>query len=222
MKLIFSLLFFAIFGIGQRFVENRVFVSTANPAIKAAVDSSFTYVGNFPFSIVANSDEYPADLQQKVVAEGERYVFISAASDGNISKLFVVQLEGFLDNNNQIYRYRLENGLRLGEKRYRNNTFFFDQSSGSPADSTSDVALTRRFLRGKGYSIENELMASRFVGIADSLRKHEIIFFYMEPMSQSGHTLPQLEKGEIDSTTLAGIRSGLIERSLKSFKIIEC
>ncbi len=77
------------------------------------------------------------------------------------------------------------------------------------------------FLQDKGYYLENEYMMSRFVGLASSDRKHEIIIYYIEMLRKhTGHTLEELESS-VDKEETKKIRSELIDRSKKSFIIIK-
>lgn len=85
-----------------RYVQGNILISKKLPRIKIRVDEEFSYVGNFDFEIIASSDEYPKELIGKPVASGERSVF-AANRDSLVDKLFIVQFEGFLTENDFIY-----------------------------------------------------------------------------------------------------------------------
>ena len=88
-----------------RFVKGHTIISKKLPKIEIKVDEEFSFVGKFDFEIIASSDEYSEDMQGKPVAVGERYVFASTDENQSVNKLFIVQFEGFLPENDLIYNY---------------------------------------------------------------------------------------------------------------------
>ena len=204
-----------------RYVERNTLVSKTLPEIEIEVSGEFDYIGTFPFEIIANSEEYPPDLQGKPVAAGDRYVFVSADSVKVVNKLFIVQLEGFLPNNDFVYNYNFDNAESIGSNKYRHNTWFYDSKKLAEENPANEGALTRTFLTEKGFSLENQFMMSRFVGLASEDRKHEILIYYIEMLHKTtGYTLEEYEV--LNNKRLTdSIRNALVDRSYKSFKIIK-
>ncbi|MDY8137931.1 hypothetical protein [Aquimarina sp. 2201CG5-10] len=203
----------------KRSVEANLLISHELPKIEIAVDEEFNFIGKFDFEIIASSDEYSKEMQGKPVAAGERYVFASIDENRSIDKLFIVQFEGFLNENNLIYNYDFSNADFIGNNKYRHNTWFYDSKKAALENPTGEGAKTRAFLEKKGYILEDEFMMSRFVGLASKDRKNEIIIFYHEMLNKTtGHTLEKFQNSISDEETRS-IRNSFIKRSQNSFKI---
>ncbi|MDH7448170.1 hypothetical protein [Aquimarina sp. 2201CG14-23] len=202
-----------------RSVKGNTVISNEYPEIEIDVNNEFQYIGKFDFEIIASSDEYSEDLQGKPVAAGERYVFASMDKNRSINKLFIIQFEGFLPENDLIYNYNFSTADFIGDNKYRHNTWFYDSKKSALENPNSEGAKTRKFLEEKGYLIENQFMMSRFVGLASKDRKNEIIIFYQEMLYKTtGYTLEQYENS-ISDEEARSIRDSFIERSRNSFNI---
>lgn len=202
-----------------RLVEGNVLISNDLPKIEIEIDDEFNYIGKFDFEIIASSDEYSEDMQGKAVAAGERYVFAAMAENRSINKLFIVQFEGFLPENDLIYNYDFSKAGSIGGNRYRQNTWFYDSKKLAQENPTSEGAKTRTFLQEKGFLLEDQFMMSRFVGLASEDRKNEIIIFYHEMLHKTtGNSLEEYEDS-ISDEEAKSIKSSFIERSRKSFNI---
>jgi len=205
----------------QRSVEGNTLISHQLPPIKIEVAEEFSFVGSFDFEIIAASDEYPKEMQGKPVAAGERFVFAVWDADKVIEKLFIVQLEGFLPSNDFKYNYNFDHADFMGENKYRHNTWFYDSKKSAQQNPHSEGARTRTFLQEKGFQLADQFMMSRFVGLASTDRKHEIIIFYLEMLTQTtGYILRDFEQS-ISSEEREAIEGSLVKRSRKSFTIIE-
>ncbi|MDH3697495.1 MAG: hypothetical protein OEQ81_02450 [Flavobacteriaceae bacterium] len=204
-----------------RYVTKNTLVSKKLPEIEITVADDFTYVGNFGFEIIANSEEYPMDMRGKPIAAGDRYVFVSVDEDQHVEKLFVVQLEGFLAENDFIFNYNFDSAEYIGENKYRHNTWFYDSQKLAKENPGNEGAKTRAFLKGKGFKLEDEYMMSRFVGLASEDRKNEIILFYIEMLKkETGYSLDEYENF-LSEKERDSINTALIERSKKSFSIVK-
>ncbi|MDH3649760.1 MAG: hypothetical protein OEQ53_08755 [Saprospiraceae bacterium] len=207
--------------ISSRYVTNNILISSALPKLEIKVDDAFVFVGKFDFEIIANSDEYPPELQGEPVAGGDRYVFVSADENQKINKLFIVQFEGFLPQNSFTYNYNFDNAEFMGENKYRHNTWFYDSKKLSEENPNNEGAKTRKFLENKGYDLDDHFMMSRFVGLASEDRKHEIIIFYLEMMKQAtGYSLKEYETS-IREDEADSLRNSFIDRSHQSFSIVK-
>ena len=205
----------------SRIVEGNILASDTLPNIKIKVADDFQYIGKFDFEIIANSDEYAADVRGKAVATGDRFVFAVADEQKVIEKLFIVQLEGFLPEFGFTYNYNFSQAETIGANKYRHNTWFYDSKAAAQRNPQNEGALTRAFLKGKGYQLEDEFMMSRFVGLASEDRFNEIIIFYHEMLnSATGHSLEAYENS-LDEATAKAIEDAFVERSRQSFSIID-
>lgn len=202
-----------------RFVKGHTIISKKLPKIEIKVDEEFSFVGKFDFEIIASSDEYSEDMQGKPVAVGERYVFASTDENQLVNKLFIVQFEGFLPENDLIYNYDFDKSNFIGENKYRHNTWFYDSKKLAQGNPNNEGAKTRTFLEEKGFQLEDQFMMSRFVGLASENRKNEIIIFYHEMLKKTtGYSLEEYEKS-INDEEVKAIRDSFIERSRRSFSI---
>ncbi len=202
-----------------RFVKGNTIISKKLPKIEIKVDEEFSFVGKFDFEIIASSDEYSEDMQGKPVAVGERYVFASTDENQSVNKLFIVQFEGFLPENDLIYNYDFDKSNFIGENKYRHNTWFYDSKKLAQGNPNNEGAKTRTFLEEKGFQLEDQFMMSRFVGLASENRKNEIIIFYHEMLKKTtGYSLEEYEKS-INDEEVKAIRDSFIERSRRSFSI---
>ncbi|BFP41828.1 hypothetical protein FGF1_26730 [Flavobacteriaceae bacterium GF1] len=203
----------------KRWVETNVLTSNNLPKIEIKVDNEFRFMGQFDFEILASSSEHPEDMQGKPVAAGERYIFARVDENRSVDKLFIVQFEGFLPENDFIYNYNFSNADSIGENRYRHNTWFYDSKKLARENPNGEGAKTRAFLEGKGYLLEDEFMMSRFVGLASEDRKNEIIIYYLEMLNKTtGISLEEYENS-ISDEKAKSIRTSFIGRSRKSFDI---
>jgi hypothetical protein len=64
-------------------------------------------------------------------------------------------------------------------------------------------------------------MMSRFVTVPDDERKHELILFYVENVSETGHRLQEFYEGESDTQIWQEISRGLTRRSFENFSILK-
>ncbi|WP_411031750.1 hypothetical protein [Spongiimicrobium sp. 3-5] len=202
----------------SRYVQDNMLISNELPEITIKVHETFEYIGNFDFEIVANSDEYEKDIQGKPIASGERFVF-AVNEDSVIEKLFIVQFEGFLPSVDFTYNYNFDKAETIGKNKYRQNTWYYDSKKLAEENPANEGALTRSFLKKKGYMVEDEYMMSRFVGLASPDRKYEIIIYYLEMLRKTtGHSLNAWEN-KLSANQKKTIDSALVSRSRKSFSI---
>ncbi len=189
----------------RRFVKGRVLVSSGLPDIRVKVSKAFRYVGKFDFTI-------------RDVAKGERYVF--AETEGRkIKRLFIAQFEAILPASAVTYNYSFKDALTLGGHKFRQNTFAYSNRESRRENPLGEGALTADFLSRKGYTLEDELMMSRFVTVPDAARKHELILFYVENVSGSGHRLQEFYAGDTETPVWQEISRGLTGRSLENFSV---
>lgn len=205
----------------SRSVSDNLISSHRLPEIEIKVDNEFKFIGNFEFEIIASSDEYPAEMIGKAVAAGERFVFAAVNKKNEIEKLFVVQFEGFLPANDFIYNYNFDTAEFIGTNKYRHNTWFYNAKESAAENPQSEGAKTQNFLEEKGLKLADELMMSRFVGLASEDRKNEIIIFYFEMLNKAtGYSLDEWENS-VSREERVKIDSTFVVRSKKSFKIVK-
>jgi hypothetical protein len=162
--------------------ENNVFFSSDNPKIQVNVDKKYRYIGKVPFQI-------------EQIAAGYRYVFVNASPDKHIQGMFIIQQEGFLPSSDDTYKYPINNPAKLGNFEYQHSVLMFDIDQDIREDPGKESDVTKRFLVSKGYTLEPELVMSRYARPADPAHKHEIIFFCYENLSAFGKKLADFPEG---------------------------
>jgi hypothetical protein len=75
------------------------------------------------------------------------------------------------------------------------------------------------FLKAKGYSLDPELMQSRFARVVGDDRRHEFLLFYTENMKDRGLKLADFSEDKPASAQKLRLEKALMKRSLQVFKI---
>jgi hypothetical protein len=191
----------------KRRVEGNVIISENFPAIRIKVSKAFKYAGRLQFNL-------------KEMARVDRFVFVDA-DRGHVRRLFMVQFEGFLDGVNHTYNYRMRNPMTLGGQTYSQNCWFFDNARNIKENPGAESDKTTAFLKEKHYSVDDELMMSRFVRVVDEEKRHEIIIYYIENLKDSGFPFTEYNGDGQPSARQTAVEKALTERSLKSFTLLE-
>ena len=95
------------------------------------VDQALTYLGSLPFTI----DQ---------VAAGHRFVFVRAAPDHHVERMFIVQQEGFLPSSTDTYKYPITDPVKLGRFEYRHSVSIYDNDAGIREQPGKEGDLTSR------------------------------------------------------------------------------
>lgn len=189
----------------ERKVAGKTLISNQLPEIKVKLNGNFKYVGKFGFTI-------------RDIAKGERYVFVDARKN-EIQRLFIAQFEAILPTSDEFYRYNFDKAQKFGVHKFRQNTFAYSNLEAEKENPNGEATLTAKFLKEKGYQLEDELMMSRFLTVPDEAKKHELILFYIENVSSSKHRLADFYKDDAATEIWKQISNGLTNRSFKAFKI---
>ena len=207
----------------NRYVDGQNLVSKSLPKTTIKIAPGFHFVGRFDFVIKAMSEEYEASLRGKPVAEGERFVFAKTDSLNPdwVEKLFIVQFEGFYENLDLTYNYDLSNGIQMGDLKYRNNTWFYNNQENIAQNPEGEAAKTQRLLEEKGLKTKDEVLMSRFVTVVDESRKNEMIIYYLEFGENNDFSLTDYDAGNYEKIFVGNFEMQLIKRSLQSFEILK-
>ena len=202
----------------ERRVDGQVFHSPALPKISIRVSEGIEYAGVSRFR-----------LGEKAAVE--RYHFVDAR-DGRIRRMVILQLEGFLEGAEGRYNYRIPKTLAsgshrfspekisLGANQYIHNTWAFNWSDSVRNNPGAEADQTRRFLESSGWEVPDEWIMSRFVRAVGDARRHEIIIFYMEPLTGWDAQLSDFPESAGSSAKYDRISSQLTSKSLEAFQVI--
>lgn len=189
----------------KRTVENNVLHSNSLPEMTLYVSRDFGYYGSLVFDL-------------KEIARVERHVFVEAES-GTARRMFIVQFENFLLDNDYTYNWQIRTPMTLCGVDWQQNPYFFNNAENIRADPGAESDHTTRFLNANGLTVEDELMMSRFARIVDKEKRHEIILFYIENVSATGHTLEEISKDGDVRSKHQQIAENLVARSLQNFEL---
>jgi hypothetical protein len=189
-----------------RAVERNVLVSTRDPVARIEVDKDLKYVGAFRFDL-------------KNMACVERHIF-AGVHNRRIKRLFIVQLEEILESSSEIYRWQMRDAIRLGDGVYRHNVWAFDTAVSIREEPEAETAKTDAFLKERGLKLESELVMSRFARVVGEDRKHELIFFYMEPLASWHQRAADFPDGVPRTPAQRELARQVSERSLRAFRVV--
>ena len=173
--------------------------------MRMRVDPSFSYLGS-------------SSLEIKSLALAERHYFVDAKA-GRVRRMLVVQFEGFLDSNDEVYRYRLPDPVTLGGQTYGTWVFCYSLSDAVAGDPAAELVDTLRALSEHGLNLEDEQIMARFARIVGDDARHEVLAFYHENVPDLGYSLGELCEEGVVRPRYAGVADGLIQRALASFDI---
>lgn len=191
----------------NQFMADGVLISRENPSIAIDVADEFEFVGRHSFTI-------------REVAAGERFVF-AQANGSTITKLLIVQFEGFLPGIDDLYRYDLTRSPVVAGYPFRSNGYAFNIVQAIAANPKSESAATHPFLESKGFSVPDELLMWRSLTVADEVRRKEMIIFYHESVKSTGLTLRDLYVDDRATDAWIEIQKDLEVRANNSFRLKE-
>jgi hypothetical protein len=189
----------------DRRFEDGELVSDRLPALRIRVDPSLSYLGASPLEI-------------KGLALAERHYFVDA-DGGRVRRMLVVQFEGFLPSNEEVYRYRLPDPVQLGGETYGSWVFGYSVPEAVAEDPVAEVADTVRVLSEHGLTLEDEQLVARFARIVGADARHEVLVFYQENVRDLGHSLVELCEDGVVRPRFAAEAEALRRRALTSFEI---
>ena len=146
-------------------------------------------------------------------------LFLLMRKTGKVKRMFIAQFEGFLPDVDDFYRYNFDNAQMFGSHKFRQNTFAYSNREKCRENPAGEGVLTFDFLQQKGFSVEDELMLSRFLTVPDAEKKHELILFYIENVSETKHKKSEFYKDDEATEVWKNISKDLTQRSLKAFEI---
>ncbi|MDH3638622.1 MAG: hypothetical protein OES09_09175, partial [Gammaproteobacteria bacterium] len=164
-------------------------VSRLDPAMRVRIAPGFEYLG-------------PETFMLGETHEAERHHFVTG--DGNqVTALLVFQFERILDGvegqyefnippekhiAGSNYRFALQ-PVRLGSHEYVQNTWAFNTRESARENPGKESDRTLQLLERHGYRIDDGLIMARYVRAVGADQRKEVIVFYMEPLSGSGHVI---------------------------------
>jgi hypothetical protein len=192
-----------------RGVENNVLISVADPPLRLTVAKALPYIGRVPF-------------QLGHVAAGERHVFAEIGTEKRITRMLVIQFEGFLPGVDDWYKFGLGRmPLRLGRHDYKHSVWAWNNAENIKQQPNNEAAAMQRFLEQKGLKLDDQLVMSRFARPVGEDKRHEIIIFYIEPLAPYGYNVSDFDWEKPLEGKQAEWEKRYREKSLQMFSIAE-
>lgn len=178
------------------------------PKFKLKFKKPFKYVGGHTFILYE-------------VARAEQHFYVDADKNGNVSRLYWVQYEGYLPSNTHTYDYSESKQVKIGGLDFAADSA---PRKYDPADArpNSDRAKAIELLTAKGYKIaSDDVMTQRLVNMTTPDNRNELMIIYLEVLTPTGFTAADLNKGGKAADKWPEIATGLLERATKGFEIVK-
>jgi hypothetical protein len=166
-----------------RTADGNILYSAKYPHLLIELDSSFVFFEHFNFRI-------------NDIADCERFIFIDPSPDKRINRLFIAQFESILPSSNVTYNYSFENAIEIDGIKFNSNLFAFSNEAAMENNPDGEASRTFKLLKEHGFTIDDKWITSRFVTVPDMKRKHELIMFYVENLSDTGYKIEDLYTGK--------------------------
>jgi len=187
---------------GRRTWADGVLASTDAPPIRMAVDATLTYLG-------------ATELEIAGIALAERHHWVDAR-DGRLRRLLVAQFEHFLPTSDERYQYRLPDPVTLAGITFGRWTFGYRLADAKAPETADTVA----FLATHDLILEGEQLMARYATILGEEARHELLFFFPEPVRRLGHALATLvdDAGALRAAH-AAVGTELHARARRAFRL---
>jgi len=181
----------------ERAVTGTTITSAHDPAVTITLPKAATYVG------AARWDLYNC-------CDAELHLFVEADKQKNVQRLYWVQFEAYLPNNDYTYDYPFTEKTTLDGREFDLN--FRLVRTDRPVKPGSDYEKVRELLGTAGFKLPVEMMQVRLVHLLDEARRKELMFIYAEDPGADGGSAEKLDdtEGEAGWQTLT---ADLLERA---------
>jgi len=189
-----------------RLAKGNTLVSAGEPKLNLKFGKDFKYAGGQTF-ILYN------------VARAEQHFYVDADDKGRISRLYWIQFEGYLPDNDHKYDYSKSqgrvtiNGLNFYADAWARNHDPSQVRAGSDGDKAQE------FLASKGYTFKSgEFIMERFVHMVDASNRSELMIIYLEGLPDGQTAADYLPNGK-DAARWPQVANGLLARAKQGMKI---
>jgi hypothetical protein len=190
-----------------RTVKGQILTSIEMPVVRLEFDKDFKYVGGHAFILYD-------------VARAEQHFFVDADQAGRVKRLYWVQFEGYLPENNHSYKYKATKTVKLGALDFIADAYARNIKA-NPGRTDSDGSRARAFLESKGYRLaSDEVISQRLVHLVDEAKRNELMIIYMEDLSATGLTANDLAPNGRAAAQWEEISSALLNRATKGMKVL--
>ena len=186
--------------------KGNTLVSDSLPKLKLKFRKDFKYVGGQTFILYD-------------VARAEQHFYVDADSQGRISRLYWVQFEGYLPENNHKYDYsKSQKKVNIDGLDFYADTWA-RKNDPTKMRANSDGSRAQEFLKAKGFTFKSdEFIMQRLVNMVDASNRNELMVIYLEVLPD-GSTAADLNPNGKDAAKWPEIADGLLARAKQNMKI---
>ena len=188
-----------------RVAKGDTLISNSLPKLKLKFGKDFRYVGGQTFILYD-------------VASAEQHFYVDADSHGSISRLYWVQFEGYLPENNHKYDYsKSQKQVNIDGLDFYADTWARQVVPGGRPGSDGAKAID--FLTSKGYRLKrDEVVTQRLVNMVDPSNRNELMVIYLEVLTDGSTAAYLLPNGK-DAAKWPEVSDGLLARAKQNMKI---
>lgn len=191
----------------SRTVDGQILTSKETPAARLEFDRRFKYVGGHVFILYD-------------VARAEQHFFVDADREGRVKRLYWVQFEGYLPENNHSYKYKVTRTVRLGGLEFIADAYARNLKAG-PGRPDSDGSRAQAFLQSKGYRLaSDDVMSQRLVHLIGEDKRNELMVIYLEDLSGTGLTAADLAPDGREAAQWERLSAALLDRATKGMSVL--
>jgi hypothetical protein len=156
-----------------RQVEGQTLISPELPAARLTFTPGFRYVGGQRFPLYG-------------VADAEQHFFVDADRDGQIRRLYWLQFEHYMPDNDHRYKYPITRTTEISGLPFLYDTeLYTDYAAGPMPMPNSDGDKARALLAAKGFKLPHTAIRARMFHSPGNDNRSELMIIYMESL-QSG------------------------------------
>jgi len=181
----------------ERRVHGSTITSEHDPTVVIRLPKAARYAG------AARWDLYG-------ICDAELHVFVEADAQKQVQRLYWIQFEGYLPDNDHKYQYPFTETTTHGGRLFDVNAGF--GPSNNPPRAGSDREHVLALVTQAGYHLPPEQVSVRLVNILDDSKRKELMFIYVEDAALSGASVAELGSPE-GKAKWEQLEAGLIERA---------
>jgi len=187
----------------DRKVEGTTVTSSHDPAVKVTVPATAQYVGAERWDLYG-------------FADAETHVFVEADAQKKVQRLYWVQFEGFLPDNERTYKYPFIETTTLAGLEFDVNRSYGPTNLKSRPGSDRERVFA--MVAKAGYQMPAEQINVRLVHLTDETKRKELMIIYGEDLAMSKTTTEELNKPG-GQEKWEGQKSALIARAKERIKV---
>lgn len=184
-----------------RRIERDGLVSAETPAMRLLVDPTMSHLDS-------------TELIIKDIARAERHYFVETR-EGVVRRMLVAQFEGFLDDNDERYRYPLPDPVEMGGETWGSWIVCYSLAAGGAPETADTIEVMRRHQ----LALDDELVMARYARIVEPDARHEVLVFYTEPLRPLGHSLASASVDGDLRPEYSALGTDLKARARRAFRV---